>query len=84
MALVKFREVKKALDVCAPGYELRETDHRIRVLYNGLQGTLPSGGHGTNEFDVFWVRKCASSLEIYECMEREVNGLGRNLRSKTT
>ena len=56
----------------------------IRVLYNGLQGTLPSGGHGSNEFDVFWVRKCASSLEIYECMEREVNGLGRNLRSKTT
>ena len=49
MALVTLREVTRALDVCAPGYTLRETPHRIKVYYNGLEGLLPNGGHGPNE-----------------------------------
>ena len=36
MALVKFRDVMKALDICAPGYTLRETPHRFKIYYNGL------------------------------------------------
>ncbi len=80
MALVTLREVTKALDVCAPGYTLRMTPHRIKVYYNGLEGLLPNGGHGPKEIKTYQVRKCANILGIFECMEREISGLGRSLR----
>ena len=80
MALVTFREVTKALDVCAPGHTLRETPHRIKVYYKGREAVLPNGGHGPHEIKTYQVRKCANVLGIFECMEREISGLGRNLR----
>jgi hypothetical protein len=78
MALVTLREVTRALDVCAPGYTLRETPHRFKVYYNGLEATLPNGGHGPNEIKVHQVRKCANILGVSECMKRKLRGLGRN------
>jgi hypothetical protein len=78
MALVTFREVKKALDICAPGHRLRVTTHRIKVYYNGLEALLPNGGHGPNEIKVHQVRKCANILGVSECMKRKLRGLGRN------
>ena len=84
MALVTFREVKKALDICAPGHRLRVTTHRIKVYYNGLEALLPNGGHGPLEIKTYQVRKCADILGVFECMEREISGLGKNLLKGAT
>ena len=75
MALVTIREVRKALDVCAPDREERLTDHRIQIFWNGKRGVLPSGGHGRNEFPIFWVRKLSRALGIVQCMKEQVEGL---------
>jgi hypothetical protein len=57
LAVVTIREVRKALDICAPDWKEHLTDHRIQIHWNGKIGRLPSGGHGKkNEFPIQWVR----------------------------
>jgi hypothetical protein len=74
LAVVTIDEVRRALDVCAPDRKEHSTDHRIRIRWNGKTGLLPSGGHGKNEFESFWVRKLARVLGIFQCMKEHVKG----------
>jgi hypothetical protein len=76
LAVVTIREVRKALDICAPDWKEHLTDHRIQIHWNGKIGRLPSGGHGKkNEFPIQWVRTLARTLGIVQCMKEQVVGL---------
>lgn len=68
------------LEKCAPGNIQSETEHHIRITWNGkVFPRLPLGPHGKKdgaaEIQVGHIRKMARALDITDCAKKVLEAL---------
>lgn len=76
---VRFKEIKRMLDACAPGAVIEHKLHHTWITYGGktFRG-LPLGKHGTRknpEIETGHVKTMARFFEILPCARREIEAL---------
>lgn len=75
--LVNLKVVWEALQLCAPGFSTRKTDHHWHVTYQErTYRALPLGKHGHRrnaEIEVGHVRHMARFLGVFECVSRQLD-----------
>ena len=59
---VPFKDVRKMLDHCAEGYEMRETRHNRRIKYNGV--FYPSLPKDYDDIEIGFIRSMIRTLGI--------------------
>lgn len=68
-ASVRFSDVERMLEECAPGYTLRLATHSRVISYNGkTYRTMPK----FPEVELGHIRKMARYLQIMECAKRHL------------
>jgi hypothetical protein len=77
---VRLSSIFEMLRKCAPGFHSQETDHYIRITYNGLTfPDLPRGEHGRRdgraEIQRGVVKKMVRYLGIADCARMEIEAL---------
>lgn len=77
---VLLRAVFDMLNECAPGHQITQTDHYIRVRWSGkVYPSLPRGEHGKREaraeIQIPHVRKMVRILGIQDCAHRFLEAL---------
>lgn len=77
--LVKFKEIKAMLDVCAPGAVIEHKLHHTWITWSGrTYRGLPLGKHGhrrNSEIQVGHVKRMARFFEILYCAKQEIPAL---------
>lgn len=75
---IKWKAIRKMLDVCAPGWDFHDTKHHRRVFFRGLKAHLPLGKHGHRrnpEIEKGHVRMLANLFDIVKCAKKELEQL---------
>ena len=76
---VKFKEIRKMLDACAPGAVIEHKLHHTWITWGGkTYRGLPLGAHGSRknpEIEVGHVKRMARFFEILPCARKEIEAL---------
>jgi hypothetical protein len=71
-ASISFREIERMMDVCAPGWTYRVSNHSRVVKYGGkVFRNLPKQG----EIEVGFLRSMARLFNILECAKKAIPSL---------
>jgi hypothetical protein len=77
LKLVSLKALWAALEICAPGYTKRMTDHYWQVgVGSSVYSSLPLGPHGKREnpdIQVGHVKRMARILGVEACLARELS-----------
>ena len=77
--MVPWRDIRKMLDVCAPGWRMKDKVHK-RWIYVGAGPSykLPRGPHGKRQrysIEIGHVKGMLRHFDIEECGQRELKQL---------
>jgi hypothetical protein len=76
--LIAWRDIRRMLDVCAPGWTYADKTHRRLIYFGRLSAALPRGEHGHRrdpEIEIGHIRAMTRQLGIIDCAKRELEQL---------